>query len=377
MAANRIFFLLPFLSLFISTQAFSAEFRAGEVYALQQKDTVFDDLYAAGGTITVGGSVEGDLVAAGGDITVTGRIAQDVIVAGGAINISGGAGDDLRAAGGKIQIAGKVGDDAILAGGLVYFVAGSSVMGDVIASGGRVIIDADVAGRVKIMARDVTINGQVSGDVDIAADRIVIGERTVISGNLTYKSRKEAEIKAGALIKGVATFEKTEAPPRRTELKAFLAALILARYLMLVTAALAAVLLFKKFSQSLVEKAKGGFGRNFLTGFVVFVIVPVVISLLFITVIGAPVGLMGLLLYMLLFVLSSVYAGVFLGSLLQKKLLNKPAMEANWKAALLGVTVYTTAGLVPVLGWLFKMTFLLAVLGFLARAVYQKVWTER
>jgi cytoskeletal protein CcmA (bactofilin family) len=379
MTGNRIFLFFIFLLLFISssTQVSAAEFSAGEVYALQQKETVFDDLYAAAGTITVAGSVEGDLVAAGGDVTMTGRVDQDMIVAGGTINISGSVGDDLRAAGGKIQIAGKVGDDAILAGGLVYFVPGSIVGGDVIAFGGRVILDAQVAGKVNIVAREVMINGQVSGDVDIRADRVVLGERAVIGGNFSYKSRKEAEMKAGSLIKGVTSFEKTEERPHRKEWKAFLAAWILARYLMLLTAALAAVLLFRKFSQGLVEGAKGRFGGDFVAGFVVVIVVPVVIVAFFITVIGAPIGFLAGLLYVLLFVLSSVYAGVFLGSLILKKLFKKPAPEANWKAALLGVTVYTVVGLVPVLGWLFKMTFLLTVFGFLSRALYQKAWIER
>ena len=377
MTGNRLLFFLIFL-LFISSspQVSAAEFRMGEVYALQQKDTVFHDLYAAGGTITVAGSVAGDLVAAGGDVTMTGRVDQDMIIAGGTINISGSVGDDLRAAGGKIQIAGKVGDDAILAGGLVYFIPGSMVGGDVIAFGGRVMLDAEVAGKVKIVAREVMINGQVSGDVDIKADRVVLGERAVIGGNFSYKSRKEAEMKAGSLIKGVTTFEKTEEPPHR-RLKALLAAWVLARYLMLLTAALAAVLLFKKFSQGLVEGAKGRFGADFLTGFVIVIVVPVAILAFFITVIGAPIGFVAGLLYILLFVLSSVYAGVFLGSLILKKLFKKPAPEANWKAALLGVTVYTVVGIVPVFGWLFKMTFLLTVFGFLSRALYQKAWIER
>jgi cytoskeletal protein CcmA (bactofilin family) len=377
MTGNRIFLFLIFLLISSSAQVSAADFGAGEVYALPQKDTVFDDLYAAGGTVTVAGNVEEDLVAAGGNVTVTGSVAQDMIIAGGTINISGSAGDDLRAAGGEIQFTGKTGDDAILAGGLVYLVPGSVVGGDVIAAGDRVILDAEVAGKVNLMAREVTINGPITGDVEIRADRIVIGENAVILGNFNYRSRKEAEIKAGSVIKGVTSFEKTGEPPYRRELKAFIAAWILARYLMLLTAALAAVLVFRKFSQGLVEGARNRFGGNFVTGFTVSIVAPVVIFAFFITVIGAPIGFAAGLVYVLVFVLSSAYAGVFLGSLVLKKLLKQPAPAANWKAALLGVTVYTVVGLVPLFGWLFKMLFLLTVFGFLSRALYQRAWLER
>ncbi len=377
-ATGKILLFIPLLlcSSF-SPPASAADFSAGEVYSLRQKDTVFDDLYAAGGTVTVAGNVDGDLVAAGGDVTVTGQVAQDMLVAGGTIHISGSAGDDLRAAGGEIQITGKTGDDAIVSGGQIFFVPGSVVGGDVIVFGGNVILDAEVAGKVRIVAGAVTINGQVAGDVDVKADRIVLGDRAVIGGNFNYRSRKEAEMKAGSLVKGAVSFEKTEEPPYRKELKAFLGLWVLARYLMLLTAALAAVLVFRKFSQGLVEAAQGRFGGNFLTGFVLSIVLPVVVFVFFVTVIGAPIGFVAGLLYVLLYVLSSVYGGVFLGSLILNKLFKQPALAANGKAALLGVTVYSVVGLVPLFGWLFKMVFLLTVFGSLSRALYRKAWIER
>jgi cytoskeletal protein CcmA (bactofilin family) len=345
MRAKRASFILVFSSFLISLPLFvsAAEFKAGEVYAVPRSETVFDDLYAAGGTITLSGSV----------------------------------GDDLRAAGGRIQVAGKVGDDSLVAGGQVYFVSGSSVEGDVIVSGGRVIMDAGVGGRVKIVAREVTLNGPVAGDVDIAADRIVVGEKAAIGGNFTYKSLTEAEIRPGAIIKGTTAFEKIEAPAYRARMGAFLAAWVMARYLMLLTAALIAVRVFKRLSQGVMDGALGHFGRELVTGFVVLIVVPAAVLVSFLTVIGTPIGLAGLLAYFLLFVVSSVYAGVVLGGLIQKVLFKKPAPEVNWKTALLGVTVYSLAGIIPVLGWLFKLAFFLTAFGILSRTVYEKAWVVR
>ncbi len=137
------------------------------------------------------------------------------------------------------------------------------------------------------------------------------------------------------------------------------------------------MLLFKRLSQDVVERAHDRFGRELLTGFVVLIVVPAAVLLCFITVIGVPIGLAVLLAYFLLFLLSSVYAGVVIGSLLEKVLLKKPVPEASWKTALLGVTVYTVAGLMPFVGWLFKLTFFLAALGIMSRTVYEKMWVER
>ena len=93
--------------------------------------------------------------------------------------------------------------------------------------------------------------------------------------------------------------------------------------------------------------------------------------------VGVPVGLVGLFLYGLLYVLSSVFAGLVIGSLLLKVLFKRPAPLANWKAALLGVTVYTVAGLIPLVGWLFKLVFFLTAFGVISRKVYAAVWAER
>lgn len=379
MRAKRASFVLACFYLLISLPlpAPAAEFKAGEVYALSKSEAVFDDLYAAGGTITIAGAVEGDLIAAGGDITVTDRILQDAAVTGGTISVSGSIGDDIRAAGGRIQVSGKVGGDALAAGGQVYFVSGSSVAGDVIASGGLVIMDAGVGGRVWIIAREVRLNGPVAGDVDIAADRIIIGEKAAIGGNFTYKSRAEAEIKPGAVIKGMTAFEMVEAPAYRAKTGAFLAAWIVIRYLMLLTAALVAVLVFKKLSQGVMNAALGRFGRELVTGFIVLIVVPAGLLVCFITVVGAPVGFAGLLVYLLLFIVSSAYAGVVLGGLIQKVLFKKQVPEADWKTALIGVTAYTIAGFIPILGWLFKLAFFLSAAGVLSRTVYEKAWIGR
>ena len=376
MRARRTSVVLILLSVLISVPLLisAAESKAEELYALQRSEAVSDDLYAAGGTVTVAGTVEGDLVAAGGDITISGRVMQDAIVAGGTISFLGTVGDDLRAAGGRIQITGTVGGDAVIAGGQVYAVAGSSVGGDMITAAGRVIMDAEVRGRVKIIAGEVTINGPVTGDIDITADRIVIGEKALVSGNVTYTSPRQAAIHNGAIIKGKTSYEKIEEPPHRVALMAVMATWIIARYLMLLTAALIAVLVFKRLSQGVVEGAITRFGGELLTGFVVLIVVPAAVLISFITVIGVPVGIVGLFLYGLLYVLSSVFAGLVIGSLLQKVLFKQSAPQANWKAALLGVTA---AGLIPLVGWLFKLVFFLTAFGVISRKVYAAVWAER
>src|SRR2546422_3566749 len=86
------------LFLFLPSLAFAFVPRAGENVAFSQ--AIQDDLYIAGGTVTVTGTVDGDVTAAGGTVTVIGRVSGALLVAGGTVEIGGSLGRSLCAAGG-------------------------------------------------------------------------------------------------------------------------------------------------------------------------------------------------------------------------------------------------------------------------------------
>src|SRR5437870_3223111 len=80
--------LLP-LALAGALPASAAEVRPGDRVVVGANETIDDDLYAFGGTVTVLGRVNGDVIAAGGTITIAGPVAGDVSAAGGTIQVSG------------------------------------------------------------------------------------------------------------------------------------------------------------------------------------------------------------------------------------------------------------------------------------------------
>src|SRR5256885_6353705 len=86
------------LFLFLPSPAFAFVPRGGENVAFSE--TIQDDLYIAGGTVTVTGAVDGDVTAAGGTVTVMGRVSGALLVAGGTVEIGGFCGPRNFAAGG-------------------------------------------------------------------------------------------------------------------------------------------------------------------------------------------------------------------------------------------------------------------------------------
>jgi hypothetical protein len=60
------------------TQIIAAEPVQGNNVTVSRNQTINDDLYAFGGTVTIQGRVNGDVVALGGTVTVNGPVSGDL-----------------------------------------------------------------------------------------------------------------------------------------------------------------------------------------------------------------------------------------------------------------------------------------------------------
>jgi len=122
--------------------ALAADFRQGNSVTIGADQTISDDVYAAGGTITIAGTINGSLIAAGGTITVSGNVSRDLMVAGGTINVTGKVGGSIRAAGGNLTINGPVEQDVVVTGGMVSIGSGGTIGRDLVLAGGTATVAA-------------------------------------------------------------------------------------------------------------------------------------------------------------------------------------------------------------------------------------------
>lgn len=364
----------------VGLTANAATIKGGEEYTLPKEEVINDDLYVGGGSLFILGEVNGDVIVGGGNVLISGYIHDDVVVAGGNINILGVVDDDVRAVGGNIVIGENVAGDIVVAGGNIQILSNVVVGGDVVMVGGRLVVDGNVLGDVRMTGGEIQINGTVEGEVNIDfADKVIVGDSSVVNGNLSYKSINEAEIAEGALIRGEIVFDQSKSGMVNGYLKASLAGifgvLILLKFLTLLVLGVLAVILFKNFSFSMAEDSLERFGKEFVRGLVVFVAVPIISFLLFATIFGFYVAVIVLLLYGTLSVVAGVYTGVLLGALLAK--LIKKQVIVDWKWTLLGVIALTIIGIIPFIGWIIAAVFYLTSLGYMSGIVYQKFWVQR
>ena len=354
-----LFAVLVFL---VPAVVFGATFKGGNNPGVGSSETINDDLYIGGNSVSVTGVTMGDLFVAGQSVLVSGQIRQDLFAGGNNVTIIGNVGDDVKIGGNTVLIQGGVGGDAMV-GGNQIMISGGQIGGDLLVGGSVVYVEAPVQGKVRIAGATVYINSTVVGDVNVDANQLELGPKAVINGNLTYHSPKELIKDSGAKIMGTVSYEPKI--PRATErsFKAFISFWLVMKALMIAVLAFLLGLVFKRFSVKAVESAFKSPWHVLGKGLLTVIVLPIVSILLLITVVGIPLGILGFVSIFALSIFSCALAPIFMGALLYKWINKKEEFSINWKTILLGVVAYFVLWLIPFVGHAIIFLFYLAAIG--------------
>lgn len=371
-----IFSIIALLLVAIPVSA--AVIKKSDIYEHKVGSTIFDDLYAVGGVLSVSGNVAGDVISVGGEVSVAGDVAEDILIAGGDIDLSGVIGGDIRAVGGEIVVSNNVAEDVVVAGGVVRILSSSVIGGDVIVASGFTSVSGVVKGDLTIYGDEVLIDGSVAGNVVINfANKVTISSDAVISGDLIYSAKKEIEIPEGAFIGGEITFNepKSKKGDFNRGIAGIIGVLFAIKFMSLLIASVVTVLVFKKFSKIVGKNTFENFAKNTLVGFIVMVVVSVSSVLLIISIFGMSIGFILIGACLLLLFISKIFAAIVAGAVLSKWFMKD--IIVDWKWTLLGAVSLKLVWFIPVLGQLVGVVFVVASYGAIATILYQKMWLKR
>jgi cytoskeletal protein CcmA (bactofilin family) len=333
---------------------------AGET--IIKRDPIDHDYYAAGETVHIAGPVSGDVVIAGQRLTIDGPVTEDVIAAGEIVTINGNVGDDVRAAGRVVQINGDVADHIVAAGESVSIGPQARVGSWAWLAGRQIEVLGQVGQQLKVGGEEVIIAGQIGGDVKIMAERVRVLDDAVIKGALRVQSPNPPEIASGARILG----DVTLVPMPEVEPAPVLQAVALVGVLVTVGLILTGIvyfLLFPHFSVTAARHIEQAPLISLGLGFLVLLVGPLVILLLFTLGVTFLLGILLAAAYFLMVVIGGLTGVIYVADVALRRLFKK---EAAGK----GVMVLTLIGafivlglvqIIPLLGSL--AVFLLAVLG--------------
>lgn len=344
----------------VATQA--AAFKADSSPSIPAGAYVQQDIYVAGDTVTVAGTLAGDLAAAGGTVVVSGPVGADIAVVGGNVTLLAPVGDDARIAGGTVTVQGGVGGDLLVAGGQLT-IGGPGIQEDLIVAGGAVHVDAPVGGDLRVGGNTVYINAPVAGKVVVRSSSLVFGPDAVVHGSVSYVGDTELVKEPGAVVDGKVVFEqRVQKDIPKAALAAIFSLVMVGKFLALLVSALVVGLFFKRYARMIVHNLEEHPFIELGRGVLAVVVLPVASVFLFATLIGIPLAVLGIIALVALSIFAWIVAAIVTGSFAYKYLL-KGELSVTWKSILLGTVLFTAVGLVPVLGWLAQTLAIFASLG--------------
>lgn len=336
-----------------------------------KRGRIAQDLYLAGGTVEVLANVDGDVVAAGGQVSIDNGVSGDVMAAGGTVAVRGRVADDVRLAGGNVTISGAVGDDAIAAGGNVLLARGATVGGRAWFGGNSVNVAGKVEEELKAGGNRVVIAGEIGGDVEVYAETLEIQPGAVIAGNVNYYSRDEARIANDARIAGTVTRHRLRPGEEMQEGMRVIGGIArIGLYLSLMLTAVVYYLLFPQASIAAARTLNGSPWKSLGLGLAILAATPLVVALLFASLVGVWLALIALTLYLLILLLGFLTAILAVGDWGLHLLGRSAAPSKGWRVLSI-VATFVALWLVrwvPVLGGL--VVFALLVFGLGALTLY-------
>lgn len=282
------------------------------------------NVYSAGSHVRPKVVIDGDFVAAGGRVIIDQPVKKDLILAGCSIDIRAAVGDDVRVAGCDISAENSIAGELVAAGGSITLTNTARVASTASLFGGTVIIDGRVDGPLTVGAQKLVVNGEVNNDARLRAEEIEIGPTGKITGTVSYASPNEIKLMDGATIGGTVTREDEPRTMRGRNMNREMRDWHAQRgsggqtwfgsvftYLALLACASVFFLVFPVFSAKASDTVRTSPWTALALGFSALVGVPVLAVLLFVTILGIPMGIILLALYPVLLLMGYVVSVLF------------------------------------------------------------------
>ncbi len=337
--------------------------------SVTQRGVVTEDLYLAGGRVTVSAKVAGDVTAAGARVAIEDTVDGDILIFGGSVDMRARVRDDARIGGGEINVRGTVGDDLLAAGGSVVIAPETVIGGRAWLAGGAL----DIAGRIgkglKAAGGEIIIAGEIFGDAELIGETIELRPGAKIHGQLNYRSPNPLKISPdaevlGAVIRQPLDMQRHE--DRHGGARVFM-------LLSLFTAAVVLWLLFPRFAPATAQGVREAPWRSLGLGLAVLAGGPLLIVLLLASVLGLWLGLLTLIVYLALLLLGYLTGILFVADTGLRQLRRQKPPTRGWTITAIGVTlvVLTLLRLIPVIGGIAMFALLLFGLGALSHALWR------
>jgi cytoskeletal protein CcmA (bactofilin family) len=195
--------LVALVGLFAVPGVAHAETTQSDLVLIRAEDVVSEDLFAAGNTIQVSGTIQGDLMASSmGDLRIDGIVEGDVTAIASRVVIAGVVQGSVRVVAPEVVVEGTVGDDLAAAGLDVTVTSTGEVGRDLLLASWSTEVAGDIDRNVTGIVRSLSLAGHIAHNVDVDVHDLTVADSARVDGDLRYRSDEEADIASGADVVG-------------------------------------------------------------------------------------------------------------------------------------------------------------------------------
>lgn len=353
---------------------------ADQTITIGSGEVIQDDMALAAQRVVVNGTVYGDLAVSAQDFELNGTVTGDLILFSQNVVINGQVDNNLRSMSQKLQINGTIGRNALLFCQSVDTVPGSKIAGSFTGWIQTMTLNGPIGKNVTLGSEKFVLNAPVGGNVKAGCSRLTLGTNARVQGDLSYTSSQRAAVDPGAVIAGKTIYQKPvpdQQPPhpKETSLAGKVVQMLIGVLMLLVLwglwyylspASLAAV-------QREIQQKPGG---SLAWGIFLAVVSPVALLLIFITIVGIPLAVIGVMFLTALTLAASMLVGSQLGKSLVEVFPETLKIEHPALIALFGIFLLSLLKLIPFVGGLITIVVVLLAFGSVLLAV-QRSLTER
>ena len=353
-------FLLIFIGSFL---IFSFALAALEGQVVLRKDEVHEGLYfASGNTVIIEGIINGDAYIGANQVIINGAINGDLFVGGSSVLINGRISDDLRVAGSDITINGQIGKNVSFLGQSVLFSGDSDVTGSVLGGGQSISLLGLVGREIKLAAKNITLNGFVGSNVNVYADSLVVQQASKVKGSLVaFVEEDKLFIADENSIEGSVEQKTPVVAENQRGIARFNLIFNGWVYLSLLFLGIITVLVLPRQVEAIksliIERPWWSLGW----GLIWAIAVPIVVFLLFVSLVGVIPGVFVVFVYIISLVLAQVFAALLIGHFFAGLIL-KRQLHKIWQLVL-GLLFYQLLIISPFLGSIVLIVGTLLALG--------------
>jgi hypothetical protein len=323
-----------------------------------------ENLWAAGAIVAVRGSVKNEIRAVGAELDVDAASGGNLWATGAIVSVLGQSAQDMYVVGGRASVDARVGGKLSVAAARVLIGPRAEVIGVTRIAGADIVFAGTSRGSAEFYGDSIQIDGRVAGNLFVRGRSVSLGKGAIVDGDAIFETLDDPQIDVGAVVRGRQTVTMpVRYPAERRGILFGLGAAVLFGVgagfvlgLILLTAA-------RPFVERSIEAMRTAPVHSTFVGLGVLIGVPLVASLIMVTVVGIPIGLLILLAFPL-----AVSIGLVLAALgLADRLMNRDRAERSFWGRLgfliVGLSILAIVGLIPVLGFVTGVLALFIGLG--------------